>query len=183
MRFRNSRVAKFFANFHGGIYKGWVEGKTTYKIQAVDINGLKQVRHHVLVVKGDAPEITDFIVPEKATPEQDITISATITDDTRISTIQITDQSGTTILNVECSNPDEPAGSGKPAKTNCGADYPVSVQAKVPDKKDDKYTFTLKVTDSVGQVTEETKKGKVVGKLDPPPNFESTGSTPAIIGG
>ena len=32
MRFRNSRVAKFFANFHGGIYKGWVEGKTTFKI-------------------------------------------------------------------------------------------------------------------------------------------------------
>ena len=32
MRFRNNRVAKFFANNHGGIYKGWVEGKTTFKI-------------------------------------------------------------------------------------------------------------------------------------------------------
>ena len=32
MRFRNSRVAKFFADFHGGIYKGWVEGKTAFKI-------------------------------------------------------------------------------------------------------------------------------------------------------
>ena len=31
MRFRNNRVAKFFANNHGGIYKGWVEGKTTFK--------------------------------------------------------------------------------------------------------------------------------------------------------
>ena len=39
------------------------------------------------------------------------------------------------------------------------------------------------VTGRPEQVTEETKKGKVVGKLDPPPNFESTGSTPAIIGG
>ncbi len=32
MRFRNSRVAKFFADFHGGIYKGWVEGETAFKI-------------------------------------------------------------------------------------------------------------------------------------------------------
>ena len=32
MRFRNNRVAKYFANNHGGIYKGWVEGKTTFKI-------------------------------------------------------------------------------------------------------------------------------------------------------
>ena len=32
MRFRNNRVAKFFADNHGGIYKGWVEGKTTFKI-------------------------------------------------------------------------------------------------------------------------------------------------------
>ena len=30
MRFRNSRVAKFFANFHGGIYKGWVDETTTF---------------------------------------------------------------------------------------------------------------------------------------------------------
>ena len=32
MRFKNSRVAKFFAEFHGGIYKGWVEGETAFKI-------------------------------------------------------------------------------------------------------------------------------------------------------
>ena len=30
MRFRNNRVAKFFADNHGGIYKGWVEGNTTF---------------------------------------------------------------------------------------------------------------------------------------------------------
>tara|TARA_B100000941_G_C28264262_1_gene428163 strand:+ start:108 stop:296 length:189 start_codon:yes stop_codon:yes gene_type:complete len=33
MRFRNSRVAKFFANFHGGIYKGWVDETTTFTIK------------------------------------------------------------------------------------------------------------------------------------------------------
>ena len=32
MRFRNFRVAKFFAEFHGGIYKGWVEEETAFKI-------------------------------------------------------------------------------------------------------------------------------------------------------
>ena len=29
MRFRNNRVARFFADVHGGIYKGWVKGNTT----------------------------------------------------------------------------------------------------------------------------------------------------------
>ena len=33
MRFRNSRVAKFFANNHGGIYKGWVDESTTFTIK------------------------------------------------------------------------------------------------------------------------------------------------------
>ena len=32
MRFRNSRVARFFADVHGGIYKGWVQGNTTFNI-------------------------------------------------------------------------------------------------------------------------------------------------------
>ena len=32
MRFRNNRVARFFADNHGGIYKGWVQGNTTYNI-------------------------------------------------------------------------------------------------------------------------------------------------------
>tara|TARA_Y100000114_G_C11609008_1_gene254177 strand:+ start:96 stop:320 length:225 start_codon:yes stop_codon:yes gene_type:complete len=32
MRFRNNRVAKFFADVHGGIYKGWVKGNTTFNI-------------------------------------------------------------------------------------------------------------------------------------------------------
>ena len=32
MRFRNSRVAKYFAVEHGGTYMGWVDGDTTFKI-------------------------------------------------------------------------------------------------------------------------------------------------------
>jgi hypothetical protein len=32
MRFRNNRVARFFADVHGGIYKGWVQGNTTFNI-------------------------------------------------------------------------------------------------------------------------------------------------------
>ena len=33
MRFRNNRVAKFFADNHGGIYKGWVKESTTFTIK------------------------------------------------------------------------------------------------------------------------------------------------------
>ena len=44
MRFRNSRVAKFFADFHGGIYKGWVEGKTTYQITRGETPYLEMTR-------------------------------------------------------------------------------------------------------------------------------------------
>ena len=33
MRFRNDRSAKFFANNHGGIYKGWIEGETVFTIK------------------------------------------------------------------------------------------------------------------------------------------------------
>ena len=32
MKFRNSRAANMFATMHGGIYKGWVEGETAFKI-------------------------------------------------------------------------------------------------------------------------------------------------------
>ena len=35
MRFRNDRIAKFFANNHGGIYKGWIEGETVFTIKRV----------------------------------------------------------------------------------------------------------------------------------------------------
>ena len=33
MRFRNNRVAKFFSDNHGGIYKGWVDESTTFTIK------------------------------------------------------------------------------------------------------------------------------------------------------
>ena len=36
MRFRNNRVAKFFADVHGGIYKGWVKESTTFTIKRGD---------------------------------------------------------------------------------------------------------------------------------------------------
>ena len=36
MRFRNNRVAMFFADNHGGIYKGWVEENTTFTIKRGD---------------------------------------------------------------------------------------------------------------------------------------------------
>ena len=32
MKFRNPRVAKMFADNHGGIYKGLVKGNTTFNI-------------------------------------------------------------------------------------------------------------------------------------------------------
>ena len=32
MKFKNPRVAKFFAQSHGGIYKGWVDESTTFTI-------------------------------------------------------------------------------------------------------------------------------------------------------
>ena len=32
MKFRNPRVAKMFADNHGGIYKGWVDESTTFTI-------------------------------------------------------------------------------------------------------------------------------------------------------
>ena len=35
MRFRNDRIAKFFANNHGGKYLGWLEQKTTYKVRGI----------------------------------------------------------------------------------------------------------------------------------------------------
>ena len=34
-RFRNSRVAKFFAENHGGKFLGWIEQQTTYKIRGI----------------------------------------------------------------------------------------------------------------------------------------------------
>ena len=33
MKFRNPRVAKMFADNHGGIYKGWVDESTTFTIK------------------------------------------------------------------------------------------------------------------------------------------------------
>lgn len=33
MKFRNPRVAKMFADNHGGIYKGWVKESTTFTIK------------------------------------------------------------------------------------------------------------------------------------------------------
>ena len=40
MRFRNDRIAKFFANNHGGIYKGWIEGETVFTIKRVQFSAL-----------------------------------------------------------------------------------------------------------------------------------------------
>ena len=34
-RFRNERSAKFFAEYHGGKFLGWIEQQTTYKIRGI----------------------------------------------------------------------------------------------------------------------------------------------------
>ena len=33
MKFKNPRVEEFFAQIHGGIYKGWVDESTTFTIK------------------------------------------------------------------------------------------------------------------------------------------------------
>ena len=38
MKFRNPRVAKMFADNHGGIYKGWVKEATTFTIKRSGIH-------------------------------------------------------------------------------------------------------------------------------------------------
>ena len=34
-RFRNINVAKLFANNHGGIFLGWIDEQTTYKVRGI----------------------------------------------------------------------------------------------------------------------------------------------------
>ena len=48
MRFLETTELQSFANNHGGIYKGWVEGKTTFKITRGEIPYL--VMRRVLIV-------------------------------------------------------------------------------------------------------------------------------------
>ncbi|MAG16119.1 hypothetical protein CMO88_03590 [Candidatus Woesearchaeota archaeon] len=128
----------------------YAEGRYFYVAQAVDTSDLITRRTVLVVVNGEPPEIIEFEVPETALPGEQIKITITASDDSKVDYIQVFNKKGDKVIDFDCiANPCNPTG----------------ITVKVPETAGDKYSYKIVATDIVGQRAESEFKEGVVEEV------------------